>query len=408
MASSNAKARTVNQHLNWLKILERNKAVSVDNLRRALKNSTHADDISELESELNRRLRKQNLAKRSKAQSDSRLLHSNFVEIRPNSPVLDEFKKHLPPKPYCANDLSAGLQIRPLQTALQRAYIQQNGPGMVWSLVFDIDKPCINQQTGQSVWEAAGLPVPNLIVMNEKTGRGHLIYHLKAGVCTTEQAHIKPLRYLAAIQRAYTLALGADSGYAGLICKNPYNKCWHLLEKHDATFDLGDLARYVNLKSKAVKLPSDASESFGLGRNVTMFHTGRKWAYRAVREYWAPNGVSKWSEAVLERLLTLNGEFPQPLPFVEVKATAKSISGWTWRRMTPAGLQDLIQRTHTPEQQAERGRKGGLASGEARRASREADKAAAKLMRAQGHTQLAIAVVLGVHRNTVSAWLSDA
>ncbi|RBL98368.1 hypothetical protein C3R74_13895, partial [Acidithiobacillus ferridurans] len=202
--------------------------------------------------------------------------------------------------------------------------------------------------------------------------------------------------------------------YAGLICKNPFNDRWLVWEIHGNPYTLGELGDYVDLTAKAVSLPSDASESFGLGRNVTMFHTGRKWAYRAVREHWAPNGLGRWSEAVLERLQAINGEFPQPLPFAEVKATAKSISGWTWRRMTPAGLQDLIERTHTPEQQAERGRRAtnqaeaGVASGQARRQSSEQDRATARLMRAQGYTQQAIAVVLGVHRNTVSSWLSDA
>jgi DNA-directed RNA polymerase specialized sigma24 family protein len=107
----------------------------------------------------------------------------------------------------------------------------------------------------------------------------------------------------------------------------------------------------------------------------------------------------------------LNGEFMQPLPFGEVKATAKSISRWTWQRMTPAGLQDLIDRTHTPEQQAERGRKvtnqveAGVASGQARRLFSEQDRATARLMQAQGHTQQSIAAVLGVRQGTISKWL---
>lgn len=142
-----------------------------------------------------------------------------------------------------------------------------------------------------------------------------------------------------------------------------------------------------------------------------MFDTGRFWAYGAVREYWAPNGLGQWSKAVLERLQAINGEFPQPLPFAEVKATAKSISGWTWRNMSPAGLQDLIERTHTPEKQAERGRKAtnqveaGIASGQARRLSSEQDRATARLMRAQGTSIRAIADALGVPRSTVHDWV---
>ena len=144
-----------------------------------------------------------------------------------------------------------------------------------------------------------------------------------------------------------------------------------------------------------------------------MFDTGRFWAYGAVREYWAPNGLGQWSKAVLERLQAINGEFPQPLPFAEVKATAKSISGWTWQRMTPAGLQDLIERTHTPEQQAERGRKAtnqaeaGVASGQVRKLSSEQDRATARLMRAQGLSIQAIADALGVSLRTVKYWFAQ-
>ena len=81
--------------------------------------------------------------------------------------------------------------------------------------------------------------------------------------------------------------------------------------------------------------------------------------------------------------------------------------------MTPAGLQDLIERTHTPEQQAERGRKAsnqveaGIASGQARKLSSEQDMATARLMRAQGHTQQAIADALGVSLRTVKYWFAQ-
>ena len=147
-----------------------------------------------------------------------------------------------------------------------------------------------------------------------------------------------------------------------------------------------------------------------------MFDQGREWAYSAIRDHWAPNGLSRWSEAVLARLSALNGQFLEPLPFSEVKATARSIAKWTWRNITPQGRQELIQRTHTPERQAERGRKGGLAStnqgdagvasGQARRVSREPERAAARLMRAQGMSIRQVAGELGVSVGTVHAWVS--
>jgi DNA-binding NarL/FixJ family response regulator len=127
-------------------------------------------------------------------------------------------------------------------------------------------------------------------------------------------------------------------------------------------------------------------------------------------------------------------------------STAKSVGTWTWRNITPAGLQALIERTHTPERQAERGKKatnqaqiaalggvasgqvrtpeaqaergrkatnqaqiaslGGIASGEARRLSREQERATARLLRARGYTQQQIADEIGVPQRTISRWLS--
>lgn len=121
--------------------------------------------------------------------------------------------------------------------------------------------------------------------------------------------------------------------------------------------------------------------------------------------------LSRWSKAVLSQLQALNDDFPQPLPYAEVKATAKSISNWTWQRMTPAGLQDLIERTHTPEKQAERGKRAtnqadaGKASGQARRLGKEQDRATARILRAQGMKQAEIAAYLGVTQQAISKWL---
>nr|NDU41755.1 hypothetical protein [Acidithiobacillus ferrianus] len=60
------------------------------------------------------------------------------------------------------------------------------------------------------------------------------------------------------------------------------------------------------------------------------FDAVRLWSYRAVRDFWGPNGLSRWQAAVLlGKVDEVNRQFPQPLPFSEVKAIAKSISHWT-------------------------------------------------------------------------------
>jgi hypothetical protein len=53
----------------------------------------------------------------------------------------------LPHRPYCSNDLSAGLVIRDQQEALKRMFIQPNGPTHRWRMVFDVD-----QDMAASAW----------------------------------------------------------------------------------------------------------------------------------------------------------------------------------------------------------------------------------------------------------------
>jgi len=126
--------------------------------------------------------------------------------------------------------------------------------------------------------------------------------------------------------------------------------------------------------------------------------------------------LDQWQKVVLGRLEALNAQFQHPLPHSEIKATAKSIAKWTWRKITPQGLREIIERTHTPEQQRERGRKatnqaeiaplGGKASGEARWQAKEAQRVTARLMRAAGHSYRAIGEALGVSTMTIYDWLN--
>ena len=56
-------------------------------------------------------------------------------------PVLVRFREQLPRRPYCTDDLSAGLVIRSRDQAARYRYIQPNPPGLACWLVFDVDHP---------------------------------------------------------------------------------------------------------------------------------------------------------------------------------------------------------------------------------------------------------------------------
>ena len=56
--------------------------------------------------------------------------------------------------------------------------------------------------------------------------------------------------------------------------------------------------------------------------------------------------AAKWYEEVLEQAKNVNGGFLEPLPYSEVKATAKSIARWVWRNHAEAHAK-FIERQST-------------------------------------------------------------
>jgi hypothetical protein len=281
---------------------------------------------------------------------------------------LDLFQSKIPHKPYCTDDLASGLLIRCKSHAIQRRYIQHNPPPLLAFMVYDLDRP-----NSALAWYDADLPAPAWVSVNPENGHCHIAYGLIAPVARTDAARAEPLRLAAAIESAYGDKMDADRGYSGLITKNPLHPHWHVYcpaneSANHGYYELSELAEYVTLPKK---LPR-GKEAAGVGRNVSLFDDLRKWAYRAVRLHWKPAGFPAWQAACLDKAESLN-QFPEPLPYAEIKATAKSVSKWTWQNITPGGFRDYVERTHTPELQAKRGKVGGFRSGEVRRAGSAAE-----------------------------------
>lgn len=314
-----------------------------------------------------------------------------------------------PRRPYCSDDLEHGLRIRSLKQAITRTYIQANPPHLrVWS-IYDVDKPYADPEDTSGLmtsaglaWEDANLPPPSWAAVNRANGHAHLVYGLSAPVLVDGLgARDAPLRYLCAIESLMSEMLGADTGYSGLITKNPAHPLWRTLRGPTLAYELAYLAEYLpNIEKHRPK--ARRVEEVGLGRNVTLFDSLRHWAYRNVRQYKGEGGLRGWNawlSATNLKGLERNGDFNNPLDGREVWHVARSVAKWTYQRFDLAASDKRFSAL-----QAHRGRIGGIAKGVAN----EGARADARIMSAAGMSQRAIAKELGVGQSTVSDWLLDA
>ena len=284
------------------------------------------------------------------------------------------FISKLPTKPYCCDNLAAGLKIRNLETALKFRYIQFNHL-VANFLVFDIDRP-----GAALAFEESNLASPNLAVINRNNQHAHLIYFLAKGVSKFSDSSLKALKYLAAIEAAYTARLGADAGYAGLIAKNPISPFWQVWQIHNRQYDLSELADYVDLKTAKKE-----QILLGFGRNCDLFENGRNYAYKAVRDYRKDKTYQDFFQSVFIRLNGLNRLFFNPLPLNEIVSITKSIVKWTLRQDGQA------ERAFIERQQYK-----GILSGQVRQKIASAKKDKAIELKTAGFCNYAIARKLGI------------
>lgn len=303
---------------------------------------------------------------------------------------LSLFEDNLPHRPYCTDDKEFGLQVRPKAIAMGKKIIQPNTIAKVLWLVFDYDKKDVLGRI-----EETNLPYPNLLVTNPINGKSHIFYSLLTPVCKTDNARWKPLEYLAKVQYSLSQKLGADIGYSGLVAKNPLHSYWKVLQLSSKSYELGELAEYLDLP---LKLPKRASTE-GLGRNCSIFEIVRHIAYANVLKYRIEHNSTAWDEFILNECEKVNDEFADSLDWKEVKGIAKSISRWTWRKYSKQWSDEKFSAI-----QAKRGRAGGLKSGTTRTIKSEEKRLKCRSMRSEGHTLKEISASLEVPLSTVGRW----
>ena len=161
------------------------------------------------------------------------------------------------------------------------------------------------------------------------------------------------------MENALRKKLDADTGYSGLICKNPNHSHWKLAVWQPELYTLDWLADSLDLSAANDK---EIVADYGLGRNCTLFDKTRKWAYRAIRQGWPE--YEQWLQACYECACAYNLQFAAPLDENEVSGIAKSIATWTSNRFMAEHFEKYVKETHSPNIQSIRGKKvkvrGGL------------------------------------------------
>lgn len=266
--------------------------------------------------------------------------------------ALELFNERLPHKPYFSDDLHFGVRIAGKERAILAKYIQFNQPHAMFWLGFDVDR------VGAAIdWSDRNAPAPTLTITNPENGHAHLLYALNTSIRTAPDGKMKPLKYAAAVENALRKKLDADTGYSGLICKNPNYGYWKIAMWQPELYTLDWLADSLDLNSANDK---EIVADYGLGRNCTLFDKTRKWAYRAIRQGWPE--YDQWLQACSERAHAYNLQFPSPLDDKEVIAIAKSIAKWTNTNFSESEFKKYVEKTHSHEFQSIRGAKGGRVS----------------------------------------------
>ncbi|TVK90664.1 hypothetical protein AYI72_22355 [Shewanella algae] len=271
----------------------------------------------------------------------------------------------LPLWPLASDDLREGIYRTSRKNALDKRYVEANPDALSNLLVVDIDQ---EDALLRSLWDREDWR-PNAVVENPLNGHAHAVWALAEPFTRTEYAKRKPLAYAAAVTEGLRRSVDGDSGYSGLITKNPEHTAWDSHWITDKLYTLDELRFWLEETGFMPPASWRKTRRFspvGLGRNCALFESARTWAYREVRKHFGDaDGLGR---AIQTTAQALNQElFDEPLPVAEVDCIARSIHKWiiTKSRMWTDGAA-VYDATFTAMQSA-RGKKGWQRSAEVRR-----------------------------------------
>ncbi|WP_234775339.1 replication initiation protein [Paraburkholderia tropica] len=313
---------------------------------------------------------------------------------------LEDFYNHLNRAIVTTNDFAEGTMFRKREKVAQFAYCGLN-PVYRAYLSFDLDQPASAFR-----FEDASLPAPTIITVNRRNGHCHMLYRLNTPVAYHRNSRSAPQDYFEAIQSAMESRLSADAAFNHTLTKNPLHSAWEVIT-FPTSYDLTDFTEWVDLPrwSAAHSLPDHLRIE---GRNDELFHTLRMWAYSAVRQH---GDMDTWYRSALVQAEEISEHFDRPLPFSEVKATARSVAKWHWKNRNTADSRRRLL-AFTDETAVERMRSGADHTNAVRRQKSLATltAAASQLYPVYGH-ELSRRLLMehtGMNIKTVSKYFEEA
>jgi hypothetical protein len=341
------------------------------------------------------------------------------------SNAVAHFAQTLPFRVRCSNDLDSGLSWAERDVALRHREIAPDPPGWKTALRLDVDCPCDRRPHAKSghcpraanYWRDVELAEPSFVIVNQANGHAHYVYLLRGWLRVDGEnaADLAAVRYFAAIERAYTRALRADAGYAGLVQHNPFHPRYETRVGRDEPYSLRELAAFVELPRM---VPRRSTEIRTDGRNIETFDRLRHWAYAQIGEYRCGQRET-WNEVVEARALAIAADVraahpvaAHPYSDAEALDTAKSVAGWVWSRYVGGNLTrvraDTAARRDTDRQRAAAARRErGAVPRDVYLGEVQRRRVAASTLRGLGVAVDEIARRLEASVRTVHRWISE-
>ena len=273
--------------------------------------------------------------------------------------------------------------VRSWRTSPARAW---QWPLVEWSrtgnsyaaLGFDCDSREAVERAAASCMGGGDLPTPNVYATRTASGHAQVFYLLDRPVHRGDHARAQPLRYLGRVAEFYRATLGADAGYTGVLSSNPIHDDYQTSYPRVEPYALADLAEAIPKGWRVPQVPTT-----GEGKNCSLFAALCKLALRC-----SDDGLLTWAR-------TINIEFAVSLTDAEVRGVWRSVCRYRARWRGQGHQQAWLWR------QAARGKRGGVASGVARKAKLARRDSQWAVMHHNGFSYRDIARAEGVDPMTV-------